>query len=93
MKRRYSDEQVYRHAPEESAHPLTGPAGSGVIVDTNRCLHHGARSRGKDRLIVIAQYVRADRLLEEGEYEYVDLAKAAPPQADPFQELALRRRL
>jgi hypothetical protein len=87
---RYSDEQVYRHAPEESAYPVTGPVGTGVFVDTNRCLHYGARSRGKDRLILIVQYVRADRLLKDREYEYIDLTEAAPPQDDPLREHALR---
>jgi hypothetical protein len=87
---RYSDEQVYRHAPEEDAYPLTGPVGTGVFVDTNRCLHYGARSRGKDRLILIAQYVRADRLLKDREYEYIDLTQAVPPQDDPLREHALR---
>jgi hypothetical protein len=87
---RYFDEQVYRHAPEENAYPLNGPVGTGVFVDTNRCLHYGARSRGKDRLILIAQYVRADRLLKDREYEYIDLTEAAPAQADPLREHALR---
>ena len=76
---------------KRNAHSLTGPAGSGLMVDTNRCLHHGARSRGKDRLIVIAQYVRADQFAGlEDEY---NLAKAAPPQDDPLDERALRRGL
>jgi hypothetical protein len=88
VKRRYTDEQVYCHAPKESALALTGPLGSGVLVDTNRCLHHGARSRGKDRLIMIAQYVSAEHF-EEPEDEY-NVAKAAPPQDDPLDEHALR---
>jgi hypothetical protein len=87
---RYSDEQVARHVPEGEAHSLVGPVGTGALVDTNRCLHYGARSHGKDRLILFSQYVTADRLLKDREHEYIDLTEAAPPQDDHFREHALR---
>ncbi len=89
--KRYTDEQIYRHTPPGSEISLVGPPGTAVLCDTNRCLHYGARSRGKGRLLLIAQYVRAD--LTRSEEEYVDLAKAAPRQVDSLAEHALRPRL
>lgn len=35
---------------------ITGPAGSGVVLDTSRCLHFGSRNNSVGRLILMFQY-------------------------------------
>jgi len=59
-----SDADVYRAAPANSHVAVTGPAGSGVFVDTSRCLHQGSRAREHSRLVFQFQYVsRPDALI------------------------------
>jgi hypothetical protein len=59
-----SDADVSRTVPGDAYVAVTGPAGSGVFVDTSRCLHQGSRSRERPRLVFQFQYVtRPDALL------------------------------
>lgn len=51
------DEAVYRHCSEKDVKELIGPAGSAAAVDTSRCLHFGARSRGVERFVCIFNFV------------------------------------
>lgn len=37
---------------------LTGPPGSGALVDTARCLHYGSRGNRRERLVLIFQFLR-----------------------------------
>jgi len=55
--RRYSDEEVAAVGGTKSLVTVKGPAGSGVAVDTSRCLHLGSRVRpGSFRLVLYLQY-------------------------------------
>ena len=59
-----SDADVNRTVPANSHVAVTGPAGSGVFVDTSRCLHQGSRAREHSRLVFQFQYVsRPDALI------------------------------
>ncbi len=57
-KRRFSDEDVYKHASREELIELTGKAGSGAFVDTSKCLHFGSRNNTKERLVLMAQFLK-----------------------------------
>ena len=52
-----SDTDVWRIAPKERQVAVVGPPGSGVLVDTSRCLHQGSRARELPRLVFQFQYV------------------------------------
>jgi hypothetical protein len=55
--RRYSDEEVAAVGGDKSLVTVKGPAGTGVAVDTSRCLHLGSRvSPGAFRLVLYLQY-------------------------------------
>ena len=59
-----SDEDVSQVAPAERQVSAVGAPGSGVFVDTSRCLHQGSRARTQPRLVFQFQYVsRPDALL------------------------------
>lgn len=59
-----SDADVTDIVPEENQIAVVGPPGSGVFVDTSRCLHQGSRARTQPRLVFQFQYVtRPDALL------------------------------
>lgn len=58
------DAAVEREVPPERHVRVFGAAGSGVLVDTSRCLHQGSRARLRPRLVLQFQYVsRPDALL------------------------------
>jgi hypothetical protein len=60
-----SDDQVAASAPPSEQIRVFGPAGSGVFVDTSRCLHQGSRARKRPRLVLQFQYVsRPDALIQ-----------------------------
>jgi hypothetical protein len=55
--RRYSDEEIAAVGGTEDIVTVTGPVGSGVAVDTSRCLHLGSRvDPGSFRLCLYTQY-------------------------------------
>jgi hypothetical protein len=61
-----ADEEVARLLPEADQIKVVGSAGSGVFVDTSRCLHQGSRARTHPRLVFQFQYVtRPDALLTQ----------------------------
>jgi hypothetical protein len=60
--RRLTDEEVLAHCRPEDAVSLVGPAGSGLFVDTSRCLHYGSRCRSGHRLVIMFQYTRRPNL-------------------------------
>jgi hypothetical protein len=57
--RRASDEQVLGAAGEPPVSVCGGP-GSGVLVDTARCLHYGSRGNSKERLVLQLHFLRHD---------------------------------
>jgi hypothetical protein len=55
--RRYLDEEITAVNAAQDIVTVKGPAGSGVAVDTSRCLHLGSRvSPGAFRLVLYLQY-------------------------------------
>jgi hypothetical protein len=57
------DSDIYRAVPEKHAIVADGPPGSGLFIDTCRCLHQGSRATERPRLIFQFQYVpRPDTL-------------------------------
>ena len=78
-----TDDYVGRAIPDAKQITATGPAGSGVFVDTSRCLHQGSRAREHPRLVFQFQYVsRPDALIAR-----------APNQVVPGGHLNITRRL
>ena len=59
-KRRFTDDEVYQHTDRNQQVSLTGVAGSGAFVDTSKCLHFGSRSNSKDRIVLMAQFLKTD---------------------------------
>ena len=54
---RYTDEEIAAVGGADAVVTVNGPAGSGVVVDTTRCLHLGSRVRpGAFRLCLYIQY-------------------------------------
>ncbi len=89
---RYSDEQIYSVASREDTVSLTGPAGTGMLVDTNRCLHFGGRTHGRDRLLLIAQYGRVDKpSVKPG--QHIEPSRVGPRMRDRIGNQVLRRAL
>lgn len=59
-KRRYTDKEINEVLQTNEAIPLTGRAGDGAFIDTSKCLHYGSRHNTKERLVLMAQYLRAN---------------------------------
>lgn len=68
--RRLTDEEVFAGLPDDEVVVLTGPPGSGALVDTSACLHFGSRARQADRVVFMFQYTTfpsaAFDILEDG---------------------------
>lgn len=64
---RLPDEEVTKNCGDDDIISLTGAPGSGVLVDTSRCLHYGSRCREGYRLVIMFQYTRRPNLAFEAE--------------------------
>ena len=64
---RLSDADVVGNCGEDDIIKITGGAGTGVLVDTSRCLHFGSRCREGYRLVIMFQYTRRPSLAFETE--------------------------
>jgi hypothetical protein len=60
--RRLEDSEIMAHCKPEDIISVTGGPGTGVFVDTSRCLHFGSRARGGHRLVMMFQYTRTPDL-------------------------------
>ena len=54
---RLEDAPVTRLIEEHQQHTFTGPPGSGIFVDTSRCLHFGSRGNTQERLVLMIQFL------------------------------------
>jgi hypothetical protein len=54
--RRLTDDEVLALCDPADIIRLTGPAGSGGMVDTSNCLHYGSRARAGARVVFMFQY-------------------------------------
>ena len=59
---RLPDEEVTKNCRNGDVVVVTGGPGSGVLVDTSRCLHFGSRCREGYRLVIMFQYTRRPNL-------------------------------
>jgi hypothetical protein len=59
---RYTDEEVYSAVPKEVTRAAIGRKGTGFFVDTARCLHYGSRGNTRERLVLMINYARANRV-------------------------------
>jgi hypothetical protein len=76
---RYTDEEVDAVGGTSSIVSLTGPRGTGVSIDTSRCLHLGSRvAPGAFRLVLYVQYCTT---IENGNAFDVDRYRDRPVQS------------
>ena len=57
-KRRYTDNEINEVLQTNESISLTGRAGDGAFIDTSKCLHYGSRHNTKERLVLMAQYLK-----------------------------------
>lgn len=81
--RRYSDDEIAAVGGTEDIVTVTGPVGSGVAVDTSRCLHLGSRvDPGSFRLCLYTQYCTT--------HEITNVYDVDRFRDDPVKYLAVR---
>lgn len=93
----YTDEQVEGCCSKDEVVRTIGPAGSGFIVDTARCLHYGSRGNVKDRLILMISYARVNCVSKGAGCEVLDPVRDKLTKSyfsdDPARKFANRRPL
>lgn len=60
---RLADEEVVAHCSPSDIVTLVGPAGTGALVDTSRCLHFGSRCRVGERVVIMINLAREPNLM------------------------------
>jgi hypothetical protein len=55
---RVQDERIYEGGGRDHERKVMGPPGSGVFLDTSRCLHYGSRFNRRDRVVLIIQFLK-----------------------------------
>jgi hypothetical protein len=81
--RRYSDEEIAAVGGTKDIVTVKGPAGTGVAVDTSRCLHLGSRVEdGAFRLCLYLQYCTT--------HELTNVYDVARYEDDPVRHLAVK---
>ena len=59
---RFTDQEIETHTTKTDIIAVTGGPGTGVLVDTSRCIHFGSRCREGYRLVIMFQYTRHPNL-------------------------------
>ncbi|MCC5886576.1 MAG: hypothetical protein JJT88_09090 [Gammaproteobacteria bacterium] len=86
---RIDDEAIEaRVAPREVQRTL-GPAGSGVVFDSSRCLHFGSRGNVRDRLVLTFHYLPLDAPTETRYNLQLGTLPEALADLDVLQRMAL----
>jgi hypothetical protein len=81
--RRYSDEEIAAVGGTRDIVTVKGPTGTGVAVDTSRCLHLGSRvDEGTFRLCLYLQYCTT--------HELTNVFEVARFEDDPVRHLAVK---
>ncbi|MEB3331444.1 MAG: hypothetical protein VKI83_02990 [Synechococcaceae cyanobacterium] len=57
---RYTDQEVFDACAPSELRDSCGPIGSGVMVDTARCMHYGSRWNTRPRFLLAVSFVRAN---------------------------------
>ena len=89
---RVPDEEINKLVGPEDIHPITGPAGTCVFVDTSRCFHYGSRVQGgaSSRIITLYQYLSPTAFLFPIDYhKKAPLRRLATSDMSQLQRLAL----
>lgn len=89
---RLTDEQVRQAAPGVREHPILGPAGTAVFVDTSRCFHFGSRvaPTAPARLVTMIQYQTPySFMLPAGAEQTLPFRRFLGSPLSPLQRLAL----
>jgi len=68
---------------------VLGPAGSGVVLDSSRCLHYGSRGNTQDRLVLTFHYLPLDAPTETRYKLQLPALPAGCEDLDEIQRLAL----
>lgn len=85
---RLTDELVEENLGKGEQVSVIGPAGSGIVCDTSRCLHFGSRGNKRERLVLLIQFMD----FFAPKVEPVDWSKAelgVIPPANDLRRLAL----
>lgn len=86
---RLEDEVVAEVNGDAGEVVVTGLAGSGVFVDTSRCLHFGSRGNRRERLILMLQFISYYAPKIEPP-DWRPVAAALPDRLDAGRRLMLR---
>lgn len=89
---RVPDEEINKLVSPEEIHPITGPAGTCVFVDTSRCFHYGSRVRegASSRIITLYQYLSPTAFVFPIDYRRkAPLRKLAMAKLSPMQRAVL----
>lgn len=86
---RLRDDQVLGRIDSAELQRATGPAGSGVLFDSSRCLHYGSRGNVTDRLVLTFHYLPVDAPTETRYHLSSGAAAALTGELDDLQLLAL----
>ena len=70
-KKKIPDDVVYSACSPEEVIDNCGEEGTGVMVDTGRCLHYGSRGNSRDRLLLMMSFARPN-CTKPGECETLD---------------------
>lgn len=91
---RYTDEEVTAAGGANAVISLKGPRGSGVAIDTSKCLHLGSRVRpGAFRLVLYVQYCTTREThgnrFDTGRYKHDPLRYLAISQSEQARGVTL----
>ena len=81
---RLTDEEVFGQTSKGKLIRLTGPVGSGAIVDTSECIHFGSRSIKAERALMRITYMSPNK---PGSYRFSEFK--ASPHRDPLVKMVL----
>ena len=86
---RLADELIERSGCAGHVRRATGPAGSGIIFDSSRCLHFGSRGNRRDRLVLTFHYLPLDAPTETRYRLALPALPGGCENLDAMQRLAL----
>lgn len=89
---RVPDEVINDLVKPDEIHPIIGPAGTCVFVDTSRCFHYGSRIRtgASSRVITLYQYLSPSAFIWPLDFRsQAPLKHLATPQLTQLQRFAL----
>ncbi|MCC5884913.1 MAG: hypothetical protein JJT88_00595 [Gammaproteobacteria bacterium] len=86
---RISDAAVEGSGAIRDVERVLGPEGSGVILDSSRCLHYGSRGNTHDRLVLTFHYMPLDAPTETRYKLQLPALPSACGDLDAMQRLAL----